>query len=83
MGEVVFAGKKYPVVRVNIGPGLGSRLVSVVSLQQALEDMPRNFTTNTEEADRIDDMIYYYVEDDEILLPMAKLEKIVREEAGE
>ena len=75
MDSITFEGKKYPVREVVVD-GVGTVLVGTESLSNALN--PNGDWNNvTKEAEYIDNKIYFYVEDDEIYLPINKLTELV------
>lgn len=73
---IVFEGKEYPAREVKIGD-YGNVIVSVVSLNNMLID--QLCVPVSDEAEEIDDGIFFYVEDNEIDLPDEEIEKIVLE----
>lgn len=78
MESIEFQDKKYPLRFVEITfDGIASvEPVSIFSLEEKL--MNNDFDDWTsKEAERIDEQIFFYVQDEEINLPDYKLKKII------
>ena len=72
---VNYEGRDYPVREVCVGGDIGNVLVSVMSLNDALVDV--NGCPVSDEAERVDDEIFFYVGDSEIVLSDEEIAKIV------
>lgn len=74
---VEYNGKRYPTRDVNV-PGYGLRTVSVESLEEALGGEDGSFSDP--EAERVDNFIFFYVDDSKIGLPADMLVEEIRKE---
>jgi len=74
---VEWRGKRYPTRDVNI-PGYGLRTVSVESLELALADGSGDISDP--EAQKVDDRVFFYVDDSKIMLPADMLAEEIRKE---
>jgi hypothetical protein len=72
--NISFKGKTYPARRINLGV-YGVVDVSIASLEIAL--LNEDGSVKDGEAERIDDGIFFYVEDDEITLPLDELKRTI------
>ena len=71
-----YEGVDYPARELRVGDW-GHVIVSVMSLNNKLVDV--NGCPVNDEAEEVDDGIFFYVEDNEIALPDEKIEEIVLE----
>lgn len=74
---IEWRGKRYPTRDVNI-PGYGLRTVSVESLELALADGSGDISDP--EAQKVDDRIFFYADDSQIMLPADRLAEEIRKE---
>ena len=70
MDEIIFQNKKFKLREIEL-PEIGNVLISTDTLNQVLLDKNLNYVSN--EANAIDEHIYFFVDDKEIELPDTEL----------
>ena len=75
---VKYKGIEYPSTNLEMGDSIGCIRISVQSLLDELNKDGLDDEDPPKEVTGVDDLIAYYITDEEFLLPVSKVKKIVR-----
>lgn len=77
MNEINFQNRKFKIREIEL-PEIGNVLISTTSLNEVLLNKDQNYVSN--EANFIDESIYFFVDNNEIELSDAELLNLIMEE---
>ncbi|MCM0665126.1 hypothetical protein [Flavobacterium tyrosinilyticum] len=77
MAEICFQNRKFKIREIKL-PEIGSVLISTTSLNELLLNKNQNYVSN--EANKIDESIYFFVDDNEIELSDIELLDLITKE---
>lgn len=75
---IKYKGIEYPSTNLEMGDSIGCIRISVLSLLDELNKDGLDDEDPPKEVTGVDDLIAYYITDEEFLLPVSKVKKIVR-----